>query len=257
MTVDFRNPSDSLVHVSIALNWMNVNRCTGLDRPVDRGGIKAFVVPREEGQNGPVRGADGRELTEAVPPDGLEFGTRGPFQTNAEGHYCVLARAPADAEVSVMGWDTQNPAEVEGKPVISTYRQDSFEDLCRGPHVEHTGKLRPDAFKLMNVAGAYWRGDEANPMLQRIYGTAWRDKKELKAHLNMLEEARRTVEDLGFDLDELEEEEWDAGLGNGGLGRLASCYLDSMACKDLPGCGYGIRYDYGIFHQVLESSFFD
>jgi threonyl-tRNA synthetase len=81
--------------------------------------------------------------------------------------------------------------EVEEKPVISTFRQDSFEDLCRGPHVEHTGKLRPDAFKLMNVAGAYWRGDEANPMLQRIYGTAWRDKKELKAHLTMLEEAKK------------------------------------------------------------------
>ncbi|MEJ2096065.1 MAG: glycogen/starch/alpha-glucan phosphorylase [Deltaproteobacteria bacterium] len=73
--------------------------------------------------------------------------------------------------------------------------------------------------------------------------------------LNMLEEAQRTVEALGFDLNELEEEEWDAGLGNGGLGRLASCYLDSMACKNLPGYGYGIRYDYGIFHQVLENGY--
>ena len=81
--------------------------------------------------------------------------------------------------------------EIDEKPVISTYRQDSFEDLCRGPHVEHTGQLRTDAFKLMNVAGAYWRGDEANPMLQRIYGTAWRNKKELKAHLKMLEEAKK------------------------------------------------------------------
>ena len=63
------------------------------------------------------------------------------------------------------------------------------------------------------------------------------------------------IEDLGFDLDELEEEEWDAGLSNGGLGRLASCYLDSMACKDLPGYGYGIRYDYGIFHQVFENGY--
>ncbi len=81
--------------------------------------------------------------------------------------------------------------EVTEAPVISTYRQDSFEDLCRGPHVEHTAKLRPDAFKLMNVAGAYWRGDEANAMLQRIYGTAWNDKKELKQHLAMLEEAKK------------------------------------------------------------------
>lgn len=71
--------------------------------------------------------------------------------------------------------------------------------------------------------------------------------------LKMVEEARRTVADIGFDLDELEEVEWDAGLGNGGLGRLASCYMDSMACLDLPGYGYGIRYDYGIFHQTIEN----
>ncbi|HSO21094.1 MAG TPA: glycogen/starch/alpha-glucan phosphorylase [Desulfosarcina sp.] len=71
--------------------------------------------------------------------------------------------------------------------------------------------------------------------------------------LKMVDEARRTVAAMGFDLDELEEEEWDPGLGNGGLGRLASCYLDSMACLDLPGYGYGIRYDYGIFHQTIEN----
>ncbi|MBC2712204.1 MAG: glycogen/starch/alpha-glucan phosphorylase [Desulfosarcina sp.] len=71
--------------------------------------------------------------------------------------------------------------------------------------------------------------------------------------LKMEDEARRTVEEMGFDLDELEEEEWDAGLGNGGLGRLASCYMDSLACLDLPGYGYGIRYDYGIFHQTIEN----
>ncbi len=70
--------------------------------------------------------------------------------------------------------------------------------------------------------------------------------------LGMEQVARETLEQMGFDLDELEEEEWDAGLGNGGLGRLASCYMDSMACRRLPGYGYGIRYDFGIFHQVLE-----
>ena len=73
--------------------------------------------------------------------------------------------------------------------------------------------------------------------------------------LQMEDEARRTLADMGFDLDELEEEEWDAGLGNGGLGRLASCYMDSMACRNLPGYGYGIRYDYGIFHQVLDNGY--
>lgn len=81
--------------------------------------------------------------------------------------------------------------ETNEKPIISTYRQDSFEDLCRGPHVEHTGQIPPDGFKLMNVAGAYWRGDEKNPMLQRIYGTAWQNKKDLRHHLDMLEEAKK------------------------------------------------------------------
>jgi len=71
--------------------------------------------------------------------------------------------------------------------------------------------------------------------------------------LKMVDEVRQTVEEMGFDLEELEEEEWDAGLGNGGLGRLASCYMDSLACLDLPGYGYGIRYDYGIFHQTIEN----
>ncbi|MEJ2641975.1 MAG: glycogen/starch/alpha-glucan phosphorylase [Desulfosarcinaceae bacterium] len=73
--------------------------------------------------------------------------------------------------------------------------------------------------------------------------------------LQMESEAREAVAAMGFDLDTLEEEEWDAGLGNGGLGRLASCYMDSMACRNLPGYGYGIRYDYGIFHQVLEDGY--
>ena len=92
--------------------------------------------------------------------------------------------------------------ETATKPVISTYRQDSFEDLCRGPHVEHTGQIPPDSFKLMSVAGAYWRGDENNPMLQRIYGTAWRNKKELNEHLALLEEAKkRDHRKLGRDLE--------------------------------------------------------
>lgn len=82
-------------------------------------------------------------------------------------------------------------AAIEGTPVLSTYRQDTFEDLCRGPHVGDTGEIRPDAFKLLTVAGAYWRGDENSAMLQRIYGTAWHTKDELKQHLQMLEEARK------------------------------------------------------------------
>jgi threonyl-tRNA synthetase len=79
----------------------------------------------------------------------------------------------------------------QGDRVISTYKQDTFEDLCRGPHVERTGQIVADGFKLLSVAGAYWRGDEQRPMLQRIYGTAWNSKAELEAYLHRLEEARR------------------------------------------------------------------
>jgi threonyl-tRNA synthetase len=78
-----------------------------------------------------------------------------------------------------------------GDTVISTYTQDSFEDLCRGPHVERTGQIDPEGFKLTSIAGAYWRGDEKRPQLQRIYGTAWNSKAELEQHLTMLEEARK------------------------------------------------------------------
>jgi threonyl-tRNA synthetase len=72
---------------------------------------------------------------------------------------------------------------------LSLYTQGEFTDLCRGPHVPSTGKLK--AFKLMKLAGAYWRGDSNNEMLQRIYGTAWRNKKELKQYLHRLEEAEK------------------------------------------------------------------
>ena len=73
---------------------------------------------------------------------------------------------------------------------VKIYRQGDWFDLCRGPHLPSTGRISK-AFKLMKVAGAYWRGDSANEMLQRIYGTAWRTEKELKAHLHMLEEAEK------------------------------------------------------------------
>ena len=73
---------------------------------------------------------------------------------------------------------------------ITMYRQGDWVDLCRGPHLPSTGKL-PKAFKIMRVAGAYWCGDAANPQLQRIYGTAWRNEKELNAHLTMIEEAEK------------------------------------------------------------------
>ena len=84
---------------------------------------------------------------------------------------------------------------------VSVYRQGDWFDVCRGPHLPSTGKLG-SGFKLMKVAGAYWRGDSRNPMLQRIYGTAWRDRKELKAYLHRLEKAeKRDHRKLGKALD--------------------------------------------------------
>jgi len=91
--------------------------------------------------------------------------------------------------------------DLPGDEVITLYRQGEFVDLCRGPHLPSTGKLG-DAFKLMKVAGAYWRGDSRNAMLQRIYGTAWANKKDLAAHLTMLEEAeKRDHRRLGREMD--------------------------------------------------------
>lgn len=91
-------------------------------------------------------------------------------------------------------------ASIPTNEPISLYRQDNFIDLCRGPHVPSTGKLK--VFKLMKVAGAYWRGDSKNEMLQRIYGTAWAKKEEQDQYLHRLEEAeKRDHRKLGRQLD--------------------------------------------------------
>ena len=93
---------------------------------------------------------------------------------------------------------------IEGFPAdeqVTVYRQGGWLDLCRGPHMASTGRLG-QAFKLTKLAGAYWRGDSRNPMLQRIYGTAWRDQKELDAYLHMIEEAeKRDHRRLGREMD--------------------------------------------------------
>ena len=92
--------------------------------------------------------------------------------------------------------------ETAGNVTLTTYRHDTFEDLCRGPHVERTGQINPNAIKLLKVAGAYWRGDERNPMLQRIYGTAWESAEELEQYLQRLAEAeKRDHRRLGAQLD--------------------------------------------------------
>ncbi len=103
----------------------------------------------------------------------------------------VMSRDDAVKFFSDMG-EAYKAEIIESIPAnedLSLYNQGEFTDLCRGPHVPSTGKLK--AFKLMKVAGAYWRGNSDNEMLQRIYGTAWKDKKELKAYLKRLEEAEK------------------------------------------------------------------
>ncbi len=85
---------------------------------------------------------------------------------------------------------------------VSLYTQDTFTDLCRGPHVENTKELNPESFKLLSIAGAYWRGKETNPMLTRIYGTAWSNPKELRLYIKKLEEIeKRDHRRLGKELD--------------------------------------------------------
>src|SRR6188472_659963 len=97
-------------------------------------------------------------------------------------------------------YDFDLPRALTPADVISFYRHGAFNDLCRGPHLETTGALGP--FKLLNSAGAYWRGDEKRPMLQRIYGTVWESQADLDRYLWRLEEAKkRDHRKLGRDLD--------------------------------------------------------
>ncbi len=114
----------------------------------------------------------------------------------------VLPRDEAVAYFKGLGehYKAEIIASIPANEDVSLYREGQFEDLCRGPHVPSTGKLKH--FKLMKVAGAYWRGDHRNEMLQRVYGTAWASKEELQQYLTMLEEAeKRDHRKLGRELD--------------------------------------------------------
>jgi threonyl-tRNA synthetase len=141
----------------------------------------------------------------------------------AEMHKIVAEQLPVTRSVKsrdeavafFRGLGEEYKAEIiEGIPAdqdLSLYSQGEFTDLCRGPHVPNTGKLR--AFKLMKVAGAYWRGDSNNAMLTRIYGTAWLNDKDLKAHLHQLEEAeKRDHRKIGKALDLFHQQEESPGM---------------------------------------------
>jgi threonyl-tRNA synthetase len=158
------------------------------------------------------------ELPRALTPDDLEqierrmreiIGADVPYQrqvVSAEEARHLFTDQPYKQEL-IEGLEQGGADEygepLDAKPEISLYTQGTFTDLCRGPHVERTGQVNPAAVKLMSVAGAYWRGDEKRPMLQRIYGTAWKTAEELEQHLWKLEEAgkrdhRRLGRELGL-----------------------------------------------------------
>ena len=124
----------------------------------------------------------------------------------------VLPRDEAVAHFKSMGelYKAEIIASIPAGEDVSLYREGGFEDLCRGPHVPSTGKLKH--FKLMKVAGAYWRGDHRNEMLQRIYGTAWANKEDLQQYLTLLEEAeKRDHRKLGRELDLFHIDEYSPG----------------------------------------------
>lgn len=125
----------------------------------------------------------------------------------------VLPRDEAVAYFKSLGehYKAEIIASIPANEDVSLYREGKFEDLCRGPHVPSTGRLKH--FKLMKVAGAYWRGDHRNEMLQRIYGTAWATKDELQQYLHMLEEAeKRDHRKIGRELDLFHLDEHAPGL---------------------------------------------
>jgi threonyl-tRNA synthetase len=143
------------------------------------------------------------ELPRALTPDDLgqvEQRMRAHRNKKEQFERKVVSREEA---LDIFGSNPYKVELIEGFPegeTISTYQQGDFLDLCRGPHVENTKDIGP--FKLLSIAGAYWRGDEHRPMLQRVYGTAWPTQEELDNHLHVLEEARkRDHRRLGRELD--------------------------------------------------------
>ncbi|WP_376874462.1 threonine--tRNA ligase [Albirhodobacter sp. R86504] len=112
------------------------------------------------------------------------------------------ARAIAHYEAANEPYKVELIAKIPEGQDLRMYWHGDWQDLCRGPHLQHTGQVPADAFKLMNVAGAYWLGDSSRPMLQRIYGVAFKNREDLKAHLTMLEEAaKRDHRKLGREMD--------------------------------------------------------
>jgi threonyl-tRNA synthetase len=132
------------------------------------------------------------DLPRSLSPDDLEqieARMRGHIKAREKFERREVSRDEALAIFADQPYKLELIQDLPADEVISTYQNGPFLDLCRGPHVADTSKI--GAFKLLNIAGAYWRGNENRPMLQRVYGTAWASKADLEAYLNQLEEARK------------------------------------------------------------------
>ncbi len=145
------------------------------------------------------------DLPRPLKPDDLEEITAGMkdiIKTGASFEKRVVSRKEARQVFTGQDYKLELIDDLPEDEEISLYTNGSFTDLCRGPHVENTLKLNPGGFKLLSIAGAYWRGDEKRPMLQRIYGTAWTNPKDLRLYLKHLEEVeKRDHRRLGKELD--------------------------------------------------------
>ena len=161
--------------------------------PIENGFYYDFAIPNDEAIKEETLEKIEKKMKEIVEAD--QTFIRG--ETSVSEALTMFSQHPYKCEII----ETADATEVNDDEIISFYRNgDGFVDLCRGPHVPSTGKL--GHFKLMSVAGAYWRGDENKPMLQRIYGTAWATKKQLKEHIERLEEAaKRDHRKLANELD--------------------------------------------------------
>ena len=155
----------------------------GIGPPIDDGFYYDFDLPRplSEGDLDQIERRAKEILREDLPLEKREV--------TLEEARSLFADQPYKLELID---DLVRAAEERREPLaLSTYRQDGFEDLCRGPHVPSTGLIEPGALKLTSVAGAYWRGDSERPMLQRVYGTLWETVAELEDYLQRLEESRQ------------------------------------------------------------------
>mgnify|MGYP005845690309 CR=1 FL=1 len=145
------------------------------------------------------------DLPRSLTPDDLEEIQRrmmAILKSGAGFRHSDVSREEAEELFQDQPYKLELIAELPTDEPISTYTQGKFTDLCRGPHVDSTKEIPADAFKLLSIAGAYWRGDERRPMLQRIYGTAWETKAALDEYLKRLEEIeRRDHRRLGKELD--------------------------------------------------------